>query len=132
MKFVSGSNAVYVVFPVTATVPANTQYNSAYLDLRVENSKAPANSIYNFDVASSEMSAFNLFAGTDYNIFYTATVGSNTILISSFILIVNSLATTDTSAGFSELMTLDWDAAIPTTGDKLCYAATSSTGNVDH
>ena len=132
MKFTTGSNALYLVIPVTATVPSDASYSEAVMDLRVGQSNVVANAIYDFNVASSGFNAFNLLDLTDFNIFYTATVGFNTILVSNFVFIVNSVASADSATTtFSGLTTNNWDLDVPSTGDKLCHAATFSTENVN-
>ena len=130
MKFTSGLNTVYLLIPVTATIPTAASYSEAVLDLRVGQPNVPYNAIYDFSVTSSNFNAFNILDLTDYNLFYTATVGSNTLLVSNFVFIISSIAGATNTATFGDITTLNWDGAVPSTGDELCHAAQATTGNV--
>jgi hypothetical protein len=78
-------------------------------------------------VDGASLSAFNVLDETDYNQWYTASSGKTTILVSNFVYNIKALPTESTSK-----ITLPsaWD--ISSTGDKLCYASTLTTQNVNH
>ena len=131
-RFSSGSHFLYLVVPVTTTVPASNAYSEAVVDLRTSATNPVRNAIYSFNTVGGALSAFNLLDQTHFNIFYTSSVDLSTILVSNFVFLVDAHPTTPNSATtvFGGLTTLDWNANIPTYGDKLCHAAQITTGNV--
>ena len=117
--FNSGANNVHVYIPFT-----NTQYpdNADVIDLTAAN--APSNSLSSWN-GLGILTPFNFFDQTDFNQWFTAVDGTNTVLISKF---VYSIASTSNAAGAayapsSTLTTIPWTPAIVrATGDKLCYS----------
>ena len=127
----TAGNIVYVYVPVVSDASASStvKNNPDIVDLTVT-----GGSLKDFAVgATGALSAFNVLDWTDYNQWYTA-VGSNgnTILVSNFIYRVITASTATATATKSTLTTSvlaeTWNTA--TSGDKLCYASTLTTGNV--
>lgn len=78
-------------------------------------------------VDGASLSAFNVLDETDYNQWYTASTGKTTILVSNF---VYNIKTLPAALGGTVGLPTVWD--IESTGDKLCYASTLTTQNVNH
>ena len=71
---------------------------------------------------------FNIFNKNNYNQWYTAVTGTNTVLVSNFVYRIKSVLSTTTGTFVSDMVGVSWP--IGSTGDKLCYASTLTTGNV--
>ena len=83
MQFSLGANNVFVYIPFVSTT-SNTNPDIVHLT-----SSLVSNSIFNWGNSSS-MAPFNFLDATDYNQWYTAVTGTNTVLISKFIYAVSS------------------------------------------
>lgn len=119
-QFTSGVNNVYVYIPFTTTT---TTTNPSVVDLTL--ASAPSNSLNTWS-GTAALSPFNFFDLTDYNQFYTAVIGTDTVLISSFVYAVSSVGTAQSSAyaPASTLTGLSWTTAVvASTGSKLCYGS---------
>ena len=119
-QFTSGVNNVFVYIPFTIT---SSTTNPDVVDLTV--ASAPSNSLSTW-TGSAPLSPFNFFDLTDYNQFYTAVIGSNTVLISKFVYAVSSVSTAQSLAytPASTLTNLGWNTAVvASTGSKLCYGS---------
>lgn len=79
-------------------------------------------------VDGASLSAFNVLDETDYNQWYTASTGKTTILVSNFVYNIKALP----AALGASTVTLPTVWNIASTGDKLCYASTLTTQNVNH
>jgi hypothetical protein len=99
------------------------------VDLTNSAGQLPSNTLQSFN-GNGALSAFNFFDNTDFNQWYTSVVGLNTVLVSKFVYNIasTSAAATSTSATTTAFTAINWQGAIATTGDKLCYAS-FSTGN---
>lgn len=112
-QFTQGLYNVYVFVPVTTSSTKNP-------DL-IATSPAAISSF----VGGSSLSAFNVLDETDYNLWYTASTGKTTILVSNFVYNIKALP----AALGSGTVTLPSVWNIASTGDKLCYASTLTTQN---
>ena len=84
--FNSGIHNVYIYIPfVTTPDPTNPDIVDLTSPL------APSNSLAGWD-GNGALSPFNFFDNTDYNQWYTATIGTNTVLISKFVYAITSTA----------------------------------------
>ena len=115
-QFTQGLYNVYVFVPVTTSSTKNP-------DL-IATSPAAISSF----VDGSSLSAFNVLDETDYNLWYTASTGKTTILVSNFVYNIKALPAA--LGGGTVTLPSVWDIA--STGDKLCYASTLTTQNVNH
>lgn len=89
-KFVSGSYTTYIYIGFTTS----GQFSNANM-VDLTSSKAPANTLKSFD-GSGSLSVFNFFDQTDYNQWYSQTVGTaTTILVNKFIYGISSIANAD-------------------------------------
>jgi hypothetical protein len=102
------------------------------VDLTNSAGQLPSNTLQSFN-GNGALSAFNFFDNTDFNQWYTSVVGLNTVLVSKFVYNIasTSAAATSASATTTAFTAINWQGAIATTGDKLCYASLS-TGNVHY
>ena len=123
MQFASGSSNVFVYIPIIIG-PVAPNNNADVVDLTL--TSLVSNSIYNLADGSS-LSPFNFFDMTDYNQWYTAVNGPNTVLTNKFIYAVSNTtfagAVAIAAAPASTLTAITFNVA--TTGDKLCYASPS-------
>ena len=101
------------------------------IDLAGLNSPVP--SLSSFD-GNGPLSVFNFLDLTDYNLWYTMVKGNDIFLVSNFIYKIttdaNAVTVASSPAFALSSLGLSLNAATASaTGDKLCYAS-SSTGNV--
>lgn len=124
--FTDGTNNVYVYIPV---VTGDFKYNPDFVDLA-----QLGEALGSFSLASSpatvSLSVFNILNKNDYNQWYTAVRGTNTVLVSNFVYRIASVAGDTSEPVIDAIFGLTWNAVVATTGDKLCYASTFTTGNV--
>ena len=110
--FSSGSNNVYVYIPfTTAAVTVTDNTNPNIVDLTA--TSAPSNSLSSWD-GNGALTPFNFLIQTDYNQWYTASINSDTVLISNFVYKISSVNNANPSAiaPASTLTSLSWSAAV--------------------
>jgi hypothetical protein len=84
-KFTSGTTNVYVFVPF---ITASSSPISAY-EIDLSSNLVPSNTLKDFN-GNSALSAFNFLDLTTYNQWYSAFVGSDTVLVSTFVYKINS------------------------------------------
>lgn len=98
-KFTSGLNIVYVFVPVTTSITSNPDLIAT----------SPA-AITSFAYGNS-LSAFNVLDQTDYNQWYSSTVGKTTILVSNFVYNIKTAPAPTTTYG-ATIRGIDWNGAL--------------------
>ena len=108
--FNSGIHNVYVYIPFTTII------SPTYPDLlNLTSPQAPSNSLDGWD-GNGPLSPFNFFDNTDYNQWYTAVTGTNTVLVSKFVYRITSTTNADpgptTPSPAFDLDALTWTTAV--------------------
>jgi hypothetical protein len=109
--------------PVIVSSSATITNNPDVIDLT--NTATLGSSSLNAFTYQLALSAFNFLDQNNYNLWYTAVSGTNTVLVSNYIYRI----TTTAAAGSSQDLAASLSVFTAPT-DKLCYASTITNGNV--
>jgi hypothetical protein len=109
--------------PVIVSSLATIVKNPDVIDLT--NTATLGSSPLNAFTYQLSLSAFNFLDQNNYNLWYTAVSGTNTVLVSNYIYRITATSVTASSQNLAGSL-----SAFTTPSDKLCYASTVITGNV--